>query len=363
MKKTIALVLALVMVAALLCGCGSKPAPSTAAAPASTEVADSSEAVAKPEAPKEKVIFRLAHNAAAGQPMDSATLRLAERMSEATDGRVEIQVFGANTIGSDAACTDMIREGTLDLLIVGPTYLNAWSTAVDLMAVPFLLKTQDELKAIYDSDWAKTYLSDKFLEEQNVRVIDFWMQGARHYLGKNPINSVADFGGQKLRLPGGSQARTEAWAALGTLQVSLGLEDAYTALQSGVCDAVEMPLDFLVAYKYMEEAKYLKKTCHQFYSVAFLANEESFQKLTPEEQELFISFAKEEGVIMDEELKANDTNYEAQMVNDYGVTVSELTDVEFNEINELIKPVYENNIETWGRDCYDGLMELINSMR
>lgn len=359
MRKTIAMLLTIVMVFGLLSACGSSPSSSQANTDNSGQTGNGASQTAEDE----KIVLRLAHNAAAGQPMDSATIRLAERMSDATNGRVEIQVFGSNTIGSDAACTDMIKEGTLDLLIVGPTYLNAWSTAVDLMAVPFLLKTQDELKAIYASDWAETYLADKFLQEQNVRLIDYWMQGARQYLGKNPIYEVSDFEGQKLRLPGGSQARTEAWEALGTLQISLGLEDAYTALQSGVCDAVEMPLDFLVAYKYMEEAKYLKKTNHQFYSVVFLANEDSFQKLTDEEQELLISIAKEEGVLMDEELKANDSAYEKEMIDNYGVEITELTDQEFAEINELIAPVYEKNIEIWGRDCYDGLMEIIDSMR
>lgn len=357
MRKTMAMLLTIIMVVGLLSACGSSATTSQASTSDTKAVGDET------SSGTEKIVLRLAHNAAAGQPMDSATIRLAERMNEATNGRIEIQVFGSNTIGSDAACTDMIREGTLDLLIVGPTYLNAWSTAVDLMAVPFLLKTQDELKEIYASDWAQTYLADKFLQEQNVRLIDYWMQGARQYLGKKPIYEVSDFDGQKLRLPGGSQARTEAWEALGTLQISLGLEDAYTALQSGVCDAVEMPLDFLVAYKYMEEAKYLKKTNHQFYSVVFLANEDSFQKLTEEEQELLISIAKEEGVLMDEELKANDSEYEKEMVENYGVEVTELTDEEFVEINELIAPVYEKNIEIWGRDCYDGLMEIIDSMR
>lgn len=361
MKRITAMFLACSMVFAMLTGCGTTG--NTTGNTQQPTGGTSGENSGQSTTPTEQVVLRLAHNATAGQPLDTAANKVSEMMKERTNGRVDIQVYGANVLGSDSACRDMLEEGTLDIFIVGAGILAPWSGAMNLLHVPYIIKTEEEMRAVYESDWCVEYMQEPFLAEHNCRYLDYWMQNPRHFMSKTPINSVADFAGLKLRLPTGIQARSDAWEKLGTLLVFFGLEDTYTGLQNGTCDAVEMPLDFLDAYKYGEEAPYLTKTYHQFYSLFVMANENSYQKLTEEEKAILAEVLGVCGTEMEEELAKEDSNYEKNMVENTGVIVSEMSDEMYNAIQETIAPVYEEDKDIWGQDCYDGLMEILNQYR
>lgn len=360
MRKQMALLLAGLMVFNAA-GCStSEKSPSNVQ---ETNNVSTAGAEAGAEVPGEKVVFRLAHNAAAGQPLDNAAHKVADEMYERTNGRVEIQVFESNILGSDTACRDMLTEGTLDLFIVGTGILGSWSKGTDLLMVPFFLESEDELPALLNSEWGDKYFVDPFLENNNARVMDLWMQGVRHYLGVEPVRTMEDFAGKKIRTAAGVQARTDAWEALKMLVISLGLEEAYSALESGMCDAVEMPLDFLVSYKYIEKAKYLTETSHQYYACYFMANEDAYQKLTPEEQQMFNEIVEAAGAEMEAVLDAEYDSYRKDMIDNYGVEFITLSDEEMKKIKDTIQPVYEKNMDAWGQECYDEAMAILEEMR
>ena len=314
-------------------------------------------------APAKKIIFRLHHNAAPGQALDDATVWLSEEMAKKTDGRLDIQVFGNSTLGSDVAARDMLLEGTLDMCVIGVGIVSNWSSAVSLLQIPYIIESPEELMAVYTSDYGKKYFHDKFLADQKVRLLDTWMQSPRQFLGKKPIHQLSDFQGVKLRIPAGMPARDAAWAKMGAMILSLGMDEAFTALQQGVCDAVEMPVDFLYAYRFGEQAKQLTMTNHTFYSLFALVNENSFNKLAPEEQQMLRDCVKEAGETMRLRLLKEDSMYLQKLQDEFGVEVTYLTPELVGQIREKVEPLYAEYMNVWGQEVYDSLMAFLKEYR
>lgn len=311
----------------------------------------------------EKVIFRLHHNAAPGQALDDATMWVADQMRERTKGRIDIQVFGNSTLGSDVAARDMLVENTLDMCVLGVGIVSNWSGAISLLQIPYVIESPEELMAVYDSDYSKKYFSDAFLRNQGIRMLDTWMQSPRQLLATRAINKIGDFSGLKLRIPAGMPARDAAWSKMGTMILSLGMDEAFTALQQGVCDAVEMPVDFLYAYRFGEQAKHLTMTNHTFYSLFALVNEKSFNKLTGDEQKLLQQLVEESGETMRKRLLAEDEQFKQKLIDEFGVTVTELTPELIKEIRTAVEPLYAEYMKVWTQPVYDDLMTFLKDYR
>ena len=91
-------------------------------------------------------------------------------------------------------------------------------------------------------------------------------------LANQPITQVADFKGVKIRTIQ-ADVPIRAFRALGANPVPMAATEVYTAIQTGVIDGWESPLDALVAWKDYEVAKYVSLTSHQYADVVLCISE------------------------------------------------------------------------------------------
>lgn len=347
-RKSIAFVLVWLLLVSILASCAGSTSDSTQSNGGSSSD-KSGTGTTNP------VILRLHHNAAPGQPLDDAANMLAEEVKEKTGGRVEIQTFGSSTLGSDVAARDMMVEGSLDMSLMGVGIVSNWAGAISLLQIPYIMQGAEELEALYASDFAQKYFYGPFLSEQNVRLLDIWMSTDRELLSKKPVNDISDFKGMKLRIPSGMPAREAAWTTIGTMTLALGMDEVLTGLQTGVCDAVEGTLDGLYAYQFCEEAKELTMTAHTCYSLFALINENSFQKLSTEDQEILMECVESVGTDFEEASRQEFDEFLQKMQDEFGVNVSYLTPETRQQIDEAVSPLYEEFMDTWGQEAYEDL--------
>ena len=97
MKRVLSLVLTLVLLVSVLAGCGTIPAPAASSA-APTPVASSApskEAQPSPKPQEDQIVLRLAENQPADYPTTLGDLEFARLVEERTNGRIKIEVYGA----------------------------------------------------------------------------------------------------------------------------------------------------------------------------------------------------------------------------------------------------------------------------
>ncbi len=350
MKKVLALVLAGIMLIAC-CACGQ------------TNSNNTSNGNKGNEAPAvTPVVFKVGHTANDGQPLDNGLDLLAQEVEKRTEGRVKIEVFPGSTLGSDTEMRDMVEKGTIDMCSFGYTTVGNWYKALGLPQMLFNLKNEKELLGIIKGAWGEKYYNEPLLKEHGIRVLDQWPQGPRLLMSKRPVRTLEDLNGLKLRTPAGIPVREESWSKLGAMTLSLALSDAFTSISTGVCDAVELPIDYLASYHFEEQLKYLTMTRHIIISNALLINEDSWKKVSEADQKIFMECVEEAGAAVANELASLSTSIQDDFKK-AGVEIIELTDEELAKFRATIDPLYEKYMDDWGKEAYDDYVKAMDAIR
>ena len=268
-----------------------------------------------------------------------------------------------NVLGNDLVVRDMLVEGSVDMQSLGSGFLSNWTGAIQILSVYYAFNDEDEMHSIHTGEFGQKYFYGPFLKERGVRILDMWPQSARHVLSKRPVRTPADLKGLKLRTPIGIPVYEDAWSRLGVLPLSLALEDAFTALQQGVCDAVELPLDFMRAYRFPEAAKYLTLTSHQLYDQFFMINEKSFNKLSEADKKILADLVVEAGHIA----KKMRLTLDEEILEEFkavGTEIIELSPETIAEFQRIMDPIYMDRAkDLWTPQIATDFLEALKKYR
>ena len=280
MKKIFALLLALAMVLSLA-ACGASEAPATEAPKAD---APATEAPAT-EAPKaDPIVLRFAFSEAETSDTAKIMADVTANVAERTEGRVTIECYYSNALGSIA---DAIEQIALGGNIVSSTSASSWApygcddmTAMDSM---FAFSSTDEIAAFGESEmWAN--MVAELEENGGIHMICMnWAAAPRIILANKPINSVADLKGFLVRVPTNTYA---AWFdALGASPVSgIPFAEVYQNIESGVIEGAEAPAATLTDYSVQEVAKYAYTSNHTYAAACFGTSTAIWEMISAEDQ-------------------------------------------------------------------------------
>jgi TRAP-type mannitol/chloroaromatic compound transport system substrate-binding protein len=161
---------------------------------------------------------------------------IAKYVSEATDGKFQIQTFAAGEIVPGLQVLDAVQNGTVEL---GHSamyyYIGKDPTWALFCATPFGLNSRQQNAWFYDGEGQK--LIDEFGAKFNSKCLLAGNTGAQ--MGgwfKKEIRSADDFKGLKMRI-GGWAGKT--LGKLGLVAQQLAGGDIYPALEKGTIDAAE----------------------------------------------------------------------------------------------------------------------------
>lgn len=162
--------------------------------------------------------------------------RLAERIGELSDGRIDIDVFAAGELIPAFEVFDAVARGTMQMGHSSPTYWRGTLPAAPIFSsVPFGMLA-DEQKAWMDHGgglelWREIYGAQG--------IVPFVAGNTGAQMGgwfKKEVNSTADLAGLKMRISGfGGEVIQRA----GAVAVSLPGAELYTSLSTGLIDATE----------------------------------------------------------------------------------------------------------------------------
>lgn len=168
--------------------------------------------------------------------LGTAADRFAERVNRVSNGKYTIKVYAGGEIVHPLKCNDAVQEGTVDLYHSADYYYQGKSKAYNFFtAVPGGF-TATEIDA-----WIMHGGGQALWDEVGAEF------GIKHLPGSNtgmqeggwfkePITSIDDFKGLKMRIPGLGGAVVKE---LGGTSVTLAGSEILPALQSGTIDATE----------------------------------------------------------------------------------------------------------------------------
>ena len=270
--------------------------------------------------------FQVSHNAAAGNPKDVASLKFAEIVKEKTGGRLQVDVGGAAQFGDDAETITNMRLGTIAFSANSQGTTSAVVPEIALLGLPFLFQNLEQAEAVMDGP-----VGDKIAaaaEAQGLVVLAWWNNGIRETSNsKKPIVVPGDLAGMKIRTPPDPMT-IDIFEALGASPTPMAFSELYIALQQGVVDGQENPLINIYSSKLHEVQPYISMTNHKFEATPFLASKIVFDGLSPEDQEIVRTAAREAGQL-NRQMVRDQSNELRATLEAAGVTFNEVDPAPF----------------------------------
>lgn len=147
-------------------------------------------------------------------------------------------------------------------------------------------------------------------------------QGARNILTIDPINTIDDLAGVKMRGP--NVVYTDMFDALGAAGTITGWNDIYTSLQTKVIEGCEASPSAIYSMKFHEQAQYMTVTNHIIACTYYFFNTEWLDAL-PEDLRAIVLECAEDASDYHAQIYDEQDVVAVQAMQDEGVTVIELS--------------------------------------
>lgn len=243
---------------------------------------------------KEVTVFKLANGSAIGDERDQSLQEFAKLVDQKSNGTMKVEVYSGGTLGTWRDTIEGLEPGIVQIVCESIGTLEAYSPTASIDAYPYLYKDYEHYKKIMLNSEIGEKIMQKVGEEGGFVLLGPSNRGARVMTSNKKVEKVEDLKGVKLRAPG-IQMYIKTWEYLGASPVPMDASEIYTGLQQGTVDAQENPVMYSYGNAFYDVCDYLILTNHVFSTDVFIFNDDFFNKLPAEQQQVFREAAKEAG--------------------------------------------------------------------
>ena len=223
-------------------------------------------------------------------PLDTIVGQLAQdfkdKVEELSGGSIQIDLQPNGVLGAEAQVLDGILGGgtTVDISRISAFALSSYGcTKATLLSLPYTFVSRDHFWA-----FANRALADEFLAEPQevglpLRGICYGEEGFRHFFFKDPVETIDDLKGLKIRVSD-DPVMNGLVEGLGASPTVVSFTELYSALQTGVCDAAEQPIANYKSNAFQEVAPNLLLDGHTLGAVQLVITDNAWNKLSEEQQ-------------------------------------------------------------------------------
>ncbi len=230
-------------------------------------------------------VYKYANNLPATHPLNLRTAEAAARIKQETGGRVEINIFPFNQLGSDTDTLSQLRNGAVEFFTLSGLILSTLVPVASINGVGFAFKDYGQVWAAMDGKLG-AFVRGEIDKRGIVAFEKQYDNGYRQITSSTrPIRTPEDLTGFKIRVPM-SPLWTSMFKAFGASPIGINFSETYSALQTHLADGQENPLAIIETAKLYEVQKYLSVTNHMWDGFWFLANRRALEALPPDAQEI-----------------------------------------------------------------------------
>ena len=209
-----------------------------------------------------------------------------QALEKASGGRIQVQIYPRSELGPIPREIDGLQLGTQEAYIGPADFFVGVDPRYGVFSTPTLFKNNDHASATVMDPALNKYILHMGESKGLVGIATFGL-GASNYAAKNPIMTLADFKGKKLRVNATAMER-EKMRRLGATAVPMPLSEVLPSLQRGVIDGTMSGTSIFVAFKFNDVVKVITKTNDTMLVSLAVVSKAWFDKLPPDLQKMVI---------------------------------------------------------------------------
>ncbi|WP_404312172.1 TRAP transporter substrate-binding protein [Agrococcus terreus] len=287
----------------------------------------------------------LGHAGSTEDPRQWAAEQFGERIEEATDGQVTVEIHSDSTLGTWEEMIDGLQIDSVDIVIESMLSVEAYSDLASVETAPFLYEDDEQFFEVWEGDLGAE-IKGAVTDASGYALLGNMYRGPRQLTTKEPVTQLSDVSGLTIRTPS-AQTMLDSWNALGARAEALPFNEVYSALESGVLDGQENPLDAILFNSIHEVAPNIAETSHMFANYHFIMWDDALQGMPEDVREAIIEVADEVGQEYTANTVTNLEDYRTQL-EEAGATFTEISDRDaWVEATQPVVDGLPDQVQTW----------------
>ena len=225
-------------------------------------------------------------------PVFAICQRFAANLKAKSGGTLDVQVYGAGQLGSQANALTSLQTGIVDFVCHTNGYMETIFPRLAVLDLPFLFRDTQSAERVLDGPVGEDLF--KPFPDRGIYGLCWGHWGWRPIstAAPTPIPTPAGMAGIKIRIqPGAIYAET--YKLLGAIPVAIDISEAYLAMSQGAVQAVELPLISMVANKFGEVVKHTNDDTMTYNAGALMVSKRRFDAFTPEQKDAVRAAARD----------------------------------------------------------------------
>jgi len=298
------------------------------------------------------VVLRLGHGLDSSHPVHVGMERMAELVSEKSEGSMRIDIYPNEQLGTERQTLELLQIGSLDITKVSAAVIESFTSVYSIFSVPFLFVNDDHMYDILDGPVGRRILDAS--DPYRIVGLCYYDAGTRSfYTTRRPINTPEDLRGLSIRVQE-SPSAIRMVNTLGGSATPISWGELYTALQQGVVDGAENnPPSFFLSRHY-EVSQYYSLNEHTAVPDILVISKHTWDNVLNEEQRAIVQEAALESVPYQRKLWREASEQALRAVEEAGVEIIYPDRSLFMEASE---PYYEF-MRTQQPELYELFLEI-----
>lgn len=221
-----------------------------------------------------------------------ASQRVADRVSELTNGEVKMEIYPAAQLGFASDMLSGLKLGTVEMFVGATTWLGAFETDFWISGTLYVFNDQEQARAMHESATFQA-MGERLVENHGIRVLaQNWDRGPRNFISTRPVATIEDLKGLKIRVPP-QESWIENFKLAGAAATPMPLSETFTGLQQGIVESTEQASNWLYGNKYHTIANNLSRTNHNYEETGVMISENVYQSLTEDQRAAIVTAINE----------------------------------------------------------------------
>jgi len=228
--------------------------------------------------------LKWAHVYETSEPYHTQALWAAEEVKKRTNGRIQIEVFPASTLGKETDINQALSLGTVDIIYTGMAFAGRQFPPMSIASGPFIFRDYAHWQHFREGPVFRE-VAKGYEDKSGHKIVGYTYYGQRHLTANKVVQKPEDMKGMKLRVPD-APLFVMFPRAVGANPTPIAFAEVYLALQNGTVDAQENPLPTIDAKKFYEVQKYIMLTGHITESLVVIVAGDTWKKLAEPDRKI-----------------------------------------------------------------------------
>ena len=296
--------------------------------------------------------LKWAHVYETSEPYHKWSVWAADEIKKRTNGRYEIAVFPASSLGKESDINQGMTLGTVDMIISGLSFAARAYPRIGVSYYPFIFRDADHLLKYAQSDVFKE-LTEGYRKATGIQVTAVTYYGARHTSSNRAFNDCAGMKGLKIRVPD-VPAYMATPKSCGANPTPIAFAEVYLALQNGTVEAQENPLTTIEAKKFYEVQKNIMLTGHIVDALATQVAPHVWNKLSDEDKKIFTQVTQEAATNATKDIQKR----EAELVDEFRKKGINIVQVNRQSFVDAVQKNFDLSTQGYQKADYDRIVAI-----